>query len=137
MSQMKNGRRYIACGVGICAMILLTVAMVLILPIFILNEYLTMEYTKGIIIILMGVVAFAGALVVRIIAGKEAACVSAISVGIYYILVIFVSVFFYDGLTLRTLYELLSIAAGYFAALMLMVKWEKPHNKRAKLRRNR
>lgn len=134
MSQMKIGRNYIACGVSIFAMILLSTVAILILPVFIQNEYFSMEYTAGIIIILMGIAAFIGTMIIRMAVRERGVLLSALSIGVYYVLVMFLGVFLFDGLTLRMFYGLCSCAVGYFAAWMILSKRKKPHNKRGKWR---
>ena len=115
---------------GVAVMVLLSAIVVLLLPIFIINEYLPIEYTRVIIIISLAIAAFAAGLTAgSMTAGREGESV-AITVGVYSVLLLFVAICFYDGFTLQLLYELIGSLVGGLAAWLLLVKGRKPRIRR-------
>ena len=137
VSQIKARRKYIACCVGTIVMLGLSLGMILLLPVFILNEYFSVEYSQTLIIILIGFITFTGALTAGYLAEDETQWIPVLSSGVYWTLQLFISISFFDGLSLHTLYSFLSCTIGCFAAWLLLKKGKKSHSKRKKRRGNR
>ena len=120
MSRNRNTRFVTACGSGVLVMLCLTTLWILLLPIFILNEYFPIEYTRVFIIILMGITAASGSLV----AGKQMDQGEwfgmLLPIGIYDILLLFGSIFFFDGITSYFIYGMIGGFAGVLVVWLLL-----------------
>ena len=137
MSGKKSGGTYGTYLIGPAAMLVMTVAMVLVLPLCILNEYLPMEYTKIAVIISMAFIALFGSIIVGMPDRDRAGERIAVSVCSYYLVHIFVAIFVFDGLTMHMLYEALACATGGFGGWLLLIKRKTTLSKRKKQRANR
>lgn len=132
MTQVKHRKRYIACFAGITITLALMMAFVLAIPIFILNEYFPMEYTRGIIIILIGLSVFVGSVTTGCLGGNKGEGKLVLIGVLYYMPIIFASVFVYDGLTVFNIYGILASLAGSILAWSLLNKPKKQRIKRRK-----
>ena len=137
MTKHRTKQRFTASLVGLGVMLLLSVAVVLLIPIFILNEYLPAEYTSAFIIISMGLIAFAGTITACGLTENRKWEAGALAVGVYYLLPIFMAIFLYDGLNMGLLYRIAAGVLGYGAALLMGKLQKKPRAKRKKRRGNR
>lgn len=137
MTKHSIDRRATACLIGLAVMLLLSVVTVLLIPIFILNEYLPAEYTSAFIIISMGLIALAGTIITCRIAEKRKYEAGALAIGLYYLLPIFMAICVYDGLSRKLFYRIGAGILGYAAALLMGKLQKKPHVKRKKRRGNR
>ena len=137
MSLVKEKQNYIACCIGWVVMVALSAAMVLLLSIFILNEYFPAEYTEVLIIILIGFITLVGTVITGYLTDSRAGWITLVTVGAYYTLLVFVSVSFFEGLTLNMLYSVIAGVVGYFVAWLLLRKGDKSRPRRKKRRGNR
>ena len=137
MHQMKTKGIYSVCVISVSAMLLLSAAVALILPVFILNEYLPIEYTEIAVIISIGMAAFIGVYIAGKMINDGGMWIAALSVMVYYVLIIFGAIFFNGGLNTGLLYEILAGAGGGVTAWLVLTKRKKPCSKRKNKRRNR
>jgi len=137
MTQMEIKHNGKACLVGVLVMIVLTAITTVLLPIFILNEYLTIEYTRVVIIISMCVTGLSGAMVTAFMAEDRAGGMMFVTNAAYCVLLMFGAIFFADGMTLQLLYSVIACGVGGFAAWLMARNRKKPHLKRRKRSRNR
>lgn len=136
MANMKNERRFIGYFMGVLTMILLSIIGITVLPIFILNEYFPIEYTRGFVIISMGIAAFVGTLITSYCIGEEGRGRVIITVAAYDILLVLSSLLFFGNLSGRLIYVIGAGFVGYFATWLLRAGQKKPHSKRKKKKRN-
>ena len=134
MSQVKEMRNELVCLIGVIIMIALTMLMVLMLPIFILNEYLPKEYTKEAVIILIGLSTLCGAWVIGALARKLAGLLQFLSGGIYCVLQLFAAIAFFDGISMETLHGMMASITGCTCAFLMLKGTKKSGGKRKKRR---
>lgn len=137
MTQMEIKHNGTACLAGVLVMIVLTVIATMLLPIFIINEYLPIEYTRFLIIILMCITGFAGAMVTAFIAEDRAGGTAFVTNAAYCVLLMFAAIFIADGVTMQLLYRVIACGVGGFAAWLVVRNRKKPHLKRKKRSKNR
>lgn len=137
MAKSHADRKAISIIAGTGVMLLLSAAVILTLPIFILNEYLPAEYASVFVIISMGIIAFIGAVVAGWLTMEKKWTASVFAVLAYDIVLVFISVFFCDGLNTHVLYRILAGAIGCVGAILVLMLQTKSRGKRKKRRGNR
>ena len=136
MSKIKIKQKYIAILIGAAVMLGLSAFSVLILPVFIINEYLPIEYTSALIVVLIGLIAFAGAAVAGFFAKKDGWSVQVLSGVFYSVLWVFIAISFFDGISVALLCGVFSCAIGCTIASVITNKANKRNTKRKKRKRN-
>lgn len=134
MGKQHTVRKIPASFAGLGVMLLLSAVMVFLLPVCILNEYLPTEYTHTFIIISMGIIAFVGSGIACLLTRERLWETGALAVGMYYILLIAIAVFFFDGLNLHVLCSVIAGALGCVSAFVVLMIQKKHHGKRKKRR---
>ena len=137
MVKSHADQKVISSIAGTGVMLLLSAAAILTLPIFILNEYLPAEYASVFVIISMGIIAFIGAVVAGWLTMEKKWTASVFAVLVYDIVLVFISVFFCDGLNAHVLYRILAGAIGCVCAILVLMLQTKSRSKRKKRRGNR
>ena len=137
MSRIHFGGEFWACFAGVITMIVLSVLVMLVLPIFILNEYLPMEYTTVPIIISMGIIVFFGSIVTGLMSESRRVLLQFLSCCCFYLIILFVSIEFFGGLSKDSVYNLAACGVACVAAILTTKRTKKPVAKRKKRRGNR
>lgn len=137
MGKQHTVRKIPASIAGFGVMLLLSAAMVFLLPVCILNEYLPTEYTHTFIIISMGIIAFIGSGIACMLTRDRLWETGVLAAGMYYILLISIAVFVFDGLSLHILYSVIAGVMGCVSAFVVLMIQKKHHGKRKKRRGNR
>ena len=137
MGKQHTVRKIPASIAGFGVMLLLSAAMVFLLPVCILNEYLSTEYTHTFIIISMGIIAFIGSGIACMLTRDRLWETGALAAGMYYILLISIAVFLFDGLSLHILCSVIAGVLGCVSAFVVLMIQKKHHGKRKKRRGNR
>ena len=130
MFRFKVKQNYLACLVGMIVMVALSILFILVLPVFILNEYLPVEYAKSFVPILMGATGFLGALVVGSITRERIFVLQLLSVAAYCVLWLFLGIFLFDGISAMALWGAIACSAGCVAAYLLSNRTRKVKTKR-------
>ena len=125
---------YWACLIGAVTMIALSLLAVMVLPIFIINEYLPTEYTKVLIIILIGIVTFCGGIITGFLSENRKWLLQSFACCSYYLVLLFVSIAFFEGVSVHTIYILATCSTACLAAVLATKKTKRLHVKRKKRR---
>lgn len=134
MLQIKDKPNYLAVVIGIIAMIALSVLSILLLPLFIINEYLNTEYTKALMIILIAIISFCSTLIAGMVSKTMNMWEPLLLACIYCIVILFVSIALFDGVSMGTLYRIIACGVSCVAAYLVLKRTKKPHTKRKKRR---
>ena len=137
MSDKKRRVNYLASLIGTVAMVVMSIAAVLVFPVCILNEYLSAEYTGHVIIISMGIIALIGSVIAGALGRDGAGEQIMVSICAYYLLPVFAGIFFFEGFTMSMLYGAIACAVGGTGGWLLLMKRKTTLSKRKKRRANR
>ena len=122
----------IACSVGVLVMIGITIGMILSLPIFIINEYFPVEYTKVFIIISIGISALIGALVAGSLSEDGGGRAIVFTISGYNLLLLFIAIFNFGGLTWSLFSNIIASVVCGFVGWFFIDRMEKTRPKRKK-----